>query len=78
MDSNLKLTMDMWHTAGIGLVAYPFQGISKSIAAIFRPNGQISISEARRKSGRHNVLTMEMSPEERREILEKFDTQAFS
>ncbi|KAJ5511214.1 UDP-glucuronosyl/UDP-glucosyltransferase [Penicillium expansum] len=60
-------------SAGIGLVAYPFQGITKSIEAAFRSQGRKTIVSARLKSGYYETNRMQMTDEERREILLSFD-----
>lgn len=59
--------------AGIGLVAYPFQGITKSIEATFRSQSRKAIVNARLKSGYYETTRMQMTDEERREILQSFD-----
>ncbi|KAJ5424558.1 Glycosyl transferase family 28 [Penicillium cf. griseofulvum] len=59
-------------SAGIGLVAYPFQGITKSIEAAFRSQSRKAMVKARLKSG-YATSMMQMTDEERREILRSFD-----
>ncbi|KAJ5193384.1 hypothetical protein N7449_009526 [Penicillium cf. viridicatum] len=60
-------------SAGIGLVAYPFQGITKSIEAVFRSQSRKAIVSARLKSGYYETTRMQITDEERREILQAFD-----
>ncbi|KAF3019889.1 hypothetical protein E8E15_001620 [Penicillium rubens] len=60
-------------SAGLGLVAYPFQGISKSIEAAFRTQSRKAIVKARLKDGYYEARSMQMTDEERREILHSFD-----
>lgn len=59
--------------AGIGLVAYPFQGITKSIEAAFRSQSRKAIVSARLKSGYYETMRMQITDEELREILQAFD-----
>lgn len=59
--------------AGIGLVAYPFQGITKSIEAVFRSQSRKAIVKARLKNGYYETSRMQLTDEERREILQSFD-----
>lgn len=59
--------------AGIGLVAYPFQGITKSIEGAFRSQSRKAIVSARLKSGYYETTRMQMTDEERRQILQAFD-----
>ncbi|KAJ5971403.1 UDP-glucuronosyl/UDP-glucosyltransferase [Penicillium vulpinum] len=65
-------------SAGIGLVAYPFQGIAKSIEAAFRAKSHKAIVGARLKNGYYETSKMQMTDEERREILHSFDTFSWS
>ncbi|CAG7940237.1 unnamed protein product [Penicillium nalgiovense] len=60
-------------SAGIGLVAYPFQGITKSIEAVFRSQSRKAIVKARLKNGYYETSRMQLTDEERREILQSFD-----
>ncbi|KAJ5395019.1 uncharacterized protein N7487_009322 [Penicillium crustosum] len=60
-------------SAGIGLVAYPFQGITKSIEAAFRSQSRKAIVSARLKSGYYETMRMQITDEERRETLQAFD-----
>ncbi|KAJ5153749.1 UDP-glucuronosyl/UDP-glucosyltransferase [Penicillium coprophilum] len=60
-------------SAGIGLVAYPFQGITKSIESAFRTQTRKSIVNARLKSGFYQTSRMQITDEERHEILQSFD-----
>lgn len=59
--------------AGIGLVAYPFQGITKSIEAAFCSQSRKAIVSARLKSGYYETMRMQITDEELREILQAFD-----
>ncbi|CAG8117443.1 unnamed protein product [Penicillium olsonii] len=59
-------------SAGIGLVAYPFQGISKSIEAAFRSNTRKAIVNAQLKSGCCEAERLPMSAERRDEVLQSF------
>ena len=59
--------------ASIGLVAYPLQGITKSIEAAFRSQNRKAIVSARLKSGYYETTRMQITDEERREILREFD-----
>ncbi|KAJ5569933.1 Sterol 3-beta-glucosyltransferase [Penicillium hispanicum] len=60
-------------SAGIGLVAYPFYGISKSIEAAFRTKTPKEIVAARLRDGYAHAHRMELSQEEEQEILQVFD-----
>ncbi|CAG8909924.1 unnamed protein product [Penicillium egyptiacum] len=60
-------------SAGIGLVAYPFQGITKSIEAAFRSQSRKAIVNARLKNGYYETSRMQMADEERSEMLQSFD-----
>ncbi|CAG8279064.1 unnamed protein product [Penicillium salamii] len=60
-------------SAGIGLVAYPFQGITKSIEAAFRSRTRKAIVDARLRSGCHESENLHLSAERRDEILRSFD-----
>lgn len=59
--------------AGIGLVAYPFQGIAKSIEGAFRSQSRKAIVSARLKSGYYETSRMQITDEELHEILQAFD-----
>ncbi|KAJ5238331.1 Sterol 3-beta-glucosyltransferase [Penicillium chermesinum] len=59
--------------AGIGLMAYPFQGIAKSIEASFRTKTPKAIAAARLREGFALTVGMEISQEEKEEILQLFD-----
>lgn len=59
--------------AGIGLVAYPFQGISKSLEAAFRSNNRKVVFDARMKSGYYESSLMQISEEDKWGILRSFD-----
>lgn len=65
--------MSMFVEAGIGLVAYPFQGITKSLEAVLRSNGHKVIFNARLRSGLHETNRIRMSDSERRMALDSFD-----
>ncbi|KAJ6163999.1 Sterol 3-beta-glucosyltransferase [Penicillium chermesinum] len=60
-------------SAGIGLMAYPFQGIAKSIEASFRTKTPKAIAAARLREGFALTVGMEISQEEKEEILQLFD-----
>jgi ribosome maturation protein Sdo1 len=59
-------------------VAYPFQGITKSIEAAFRTQSRKAIVSARLKDGYYEARRMQMTDEERREILHSFDRFFYS
>lgn len=59
--------------AGIGLVAYPFHGISKSIEAAFRTKTPKAIVAARLREGYALTERMQLSKEEREEVVQVFD-----
>lgn len=54
-------------------MAYPFQGISKSIEAAFRTKTPKAIVAARLREGYALTVGMEISKEEKQEILQLFD-----
>ncbi|KAJ5884929.1 Sterol 3-beta-glucosyltransferase [Penicillium taxi] len=60
-------------SAGIGLYAYPFQGISKSIEAAFRTQTPKAIVSARLRDGYAHTSGMQLSQEEEAEVLQIFD-----
>jgi hypothetical protein len=70
--SGQQLTSSFFE-AGIGLVAYPFQGITKSIEAAFRSKARKAVVNARLKNGYFEISRMHMTDEERHEVLQKFD-----
>ncbi|KAJ6149844.1 UDP-glucuronosyl/UDP-glucosyltransferase [Penicillium samsonianum] len=59
-------------STGLRLVAYPFQGITKSIEAAFRTKTRKAIVSARLKNGYYQMSRMQMTHEERGEILKAF------
>jgi hypothetical protein len=59
--------------AGIGLTAYPFYGISKSIEAAFRTKTPKAIVSARLRDGHAHASRIQLSQEEEAEILQVFD-----
>ncbi|CEJ59350.1 hypothetical protein PMG11_07978 [Penicillium brasilianum] len=60
-------------SAGIGLVAYPFHGISKSIESAFRTKTPKAIVAARLREGYALTERMQLSKEEREEVVQVFD-----
>lgn len=56
-------------SAAIGIVAYPGQGISKSLVAPFKSSTRKAIMTQRRLVGEHTVLTAAL----RNEVLRRFD-----
>ncbi|KAJ6028447.1 hypothetical protein N7540_004023 [Penicillium herquei] len=60
-------------SAGIGLWAYPFQGIVKSIEAKFRTKTRKAIVVARLLDGYAQTIEMEMSEGDKAAIVEEFD-----
>ncbi|KAJ5333358.1 uncharacterized protein N7506_007141 [Penicillium brevicompactum] len=65
-------------SAGIGLVAYPFQGITKSIEAAFRSNSRKAIARAQLKCGYFESARLDMGVELRDKVLQSFDAFSFS
>lgn len=59
--------------AGIGLMAYPFYGISKSIEAAFRTKTPKEIVTARLREGYAHAARMQLSREEEEEVIQIFD-----
>lgn len=59
--------------AGIGLYAYPFHGISKSIEAAFRSKTPKVIVSARLREGYAHASRMQLSREEQEEVLQVFE-----
>lgn len=59
--------------AGIGLMAYPFHGISKSIESAFRTKTPKAIVAARLREGYADTARMQLSAEEREEVIQVFD-----
>jgi ribosome maturation protein Sdo1 len=55
------------------LVAYPFHGISKSIEAAFRTKTPKEIVSARLREGYALTERMQLSKEEREEVVQVFD-----
>ncbi|GES57415.1 sterol glucosyltransferase [Aspergillus terreus] len=62
-------------SAGLGLVAYPFYGISKSIEATVRGRSRKTIVHARLKEGLFQASKMQMTDEQQYQILEVFETR---
>ncbi|KAJ5176202.1 Sterol 3-beta-glucosyltransferase [Penicillium canariense] len=60
-------------SAGIGLMAYPFHGISKSIEAAFRTKTPKAIVSARLREGYALTEMMQLSQAERDEVVQVFD-----
>ncbi|KAJ5808078.1 Sterol 3-beta-glucosyltransferase, partial [Penicillium riverlandense] len=60
-------------SAGIGLTAYPFYGISKSVEAAFRTKTPKAIVSARLRDGHAHASRIQLSREEEEEILQVFD-----
>lgn len=63
----------LFGAAGIGLMAYPFHGMSKSIEAAFRTKTPKEIVNARLREGYAHAARMELSPEEEQEVIQIFD-----
>jgi hypothetical protein len=63
----------MISTAAIGLTAYPFYGISKSIEAAFRTKTPKDIVSARLRDGYAHASRMQLSREEQEEVCQVFD-----
>lgn len=61
-------------SAGLGLVAYPFQGIAKSIEASVRSKTRKAIITARLRDGYELSRREEVSQEERQFVLQKFQS----
>lgn len=59
--------------AGIGLIAYPFHGISKSIEAAFRTKTPKAIVAARLREGYAHAQRLNLSKEEQEEIIQIFE-----
>lgn len=59
--------------AGIGLMAYPFHGISKSIEAAFRTKTPKEIVAARLREGYAHAARMDLSAEEEEEVIQIFE-----
>lgn len=66
-------TNTFWFEAAIGLTAYPFHGISKSIEAAFRTKTPKAIVNARLRDGYAHASRMQLSREEQEEVLQVFD-----
>ncbi|RJE26465.1 hypothetical protein PHISCL_01175 [Aspergillus sclerotialis] len=60
-------------SAGIGLMAYPFHGISKSIEGAFRTKTPKAIVAARLREGSAFTSRLELSQEDEEEILQVFE-----
>lgn len=67
--------MNANHTliAGIGLMAYPFHGISKSIESAFRTKTPKAIVAARLREGYAHAQRLQLSKEEQEEVVQVFD-----
>ncbi|KAL3480576.1 sterol glucosyltransferase, partial [Aspergillus californicus] len=65
-------------SAGIGLVAYPFHGITKSIDAAFQVKGRKVIVAARLRDGIHQTMKLHLTPEEKNDIISLFDGLSIS
>ncbi|OJJ42220.1 hypothetical protein ASPZODRAFT_137412 [Penicilliopsis zonata CBS 506.65] len=61
-------------SAGIGLVAYPFEGIAKSIEGAFKSKTPKAIVRARLHDGYAQLQAMGLSEEEEDRVLQAFDT----
>ena len=59
--------------AGIGLMAYPFHGISKSIESAFRSKTPKAIVSARLREGYAHTIKLQLSRGEETEIIQVFD-----
>jgi hypothetical protein len=59
--------------AGIGLMAYPFHGISKSIESAFRTKTPKAIVAARLREGYAHAQRMNLSKEEQQEVVQIFE-----
>jgi hypothetical protein len=60
--------------AGLGLVAYPFQGIAKSIESTVRSKTRKAVINARLKDGYSLTQRQNMTPEEQSYVLQTFET----
>jgi hypothetical protein len=60
--------------AGLGLVAYPFQGIAKSIESTVRSKTRKAVINARLKDGYSLTQRQNMTPEEQNYVLRTFET----
>ncbi|KAJ5184067.1 Sterol 3-beta-glucosyltransferase, partial [Penicillium capsulatum] len=60
-------------SAGIGLMAYPFHGISKSIESAFRTKTPKAIVAARLREGYAHALKLQLTREEQEEVIQIFD-----
>lgn len=67
------VTANTLSIAAIGLTAYPFQGISKSIEAAFRTKTPKDIVSARLRDGYAHASRMQLSKEEQQEVIQIFD-----
>lgn len=65
-------------TAGIGLVAYPFHGITKSIETAVRSRSRRAVVNARLIDGYRQTQKMQLSEAEKHEILRNFDRLYYS
>ncbi|KAK5791027.1 hypothetical protein VI817_006336 [Penicillium citrinum] len=60
-------------SAGIGLMAYPFHGISKSIESAFRTKTPKAIVAARLREGYAHAQRLHLSKEEQEEVVQVFE-----
>ncbi|CAI7587687.1 unnamed protein product [Penicillium pancosmium] len=60
-------------SAGIGLMAYPFHGISKSIESAFRTKTPKAIVAARLREGYAHAQRLNLSREEQEEVIQIFE-----
>ncbi|KAJ6034155.1 hypothetical protein N7499_003256 [Penicillium canescens] len=60
-------------SAGLGLVAYPFQGIAKSIESTVRSKTRKAVINARLKDGYSLTQRQNMTPEEQNHVLRTFE-----
>jgi hypothetical protein len=61
------------HIAGLGLVAYPFHGITKSIESALDAKNRKNIFSARLKEGEYQTETMHLTYEDKCMIIEGFE-----
>lgn len=60
--------------AGLGLVAYPFHGIMKSIESTVKSKTRRAIINARLREGYDLTRRIDLSPEEVRHLLQRFES----
>ncbi|CAK7221906.1 hypothetical protein SBRCBS47491_004689 [Sporothrix bragantina] len=61
-------------SAGIGLVAYPLHGITKSIESAFRSKTRKAVVHARLRDGSRQTYKMHLTPEQQGQIANKYDS----